>query len=50
MKIKIKEEFNKFSKEEKELIIDCYYKMMIYFDSKEESKVMLKLFNCIEIK
>ena len=51
MKIKINEEVNSFSKEEKELIDEVYYIMMNYFDDDEmEREVLEKLFKCIEIK
>ena len=50
MKIKINEEVS-FSKEEKELIDEVYYRMMDYFDDDEKEKEVLgKLFECIEIK
>ena len=50
MKIKIKEGVS-FSKEEKELIGEVYYRMMDYFDDDEKEKEVLgKLFECIEIK
>ena len=51
MKIKINEKVNNFSKEEKELIYEVYYRMSDYFDDDEKEKEVLgKLFECIEIK
>ena len=51
MKIKINEEVNSFSEEEKELIYEVYYRMMDYFDDDEkEREVLEKLFKCIEIE
>ena len=50
MKIKIVKDVN-WSEGEKEILMDVYSKMMDYYDGdEEESNVLRKLFECVELE